>query len=171
MQPVGVVAPDRHQAGALQPADQLALAVDPHVTTGHVVVLVGQGPVDELGPAPGHGDRHRPAAAEHPGQLGHGRLVVGDVLEHLGGDDPVEGAVGEGQPEGIALDGAHPGRFGVELAGHRHGPEGVLHVAHLVGAGVEGHHLGAQPGRLIGVPAEAASEVEEPVAGPHPELA
>ena len=24
-------------------------------------------------------------------------LVVGDVLEHLGGDDPVEGVVGEGE--------------------------------------------------------------------------
>ena len=51
----------------------------------------------------GHGDGHRAAGAQHAGQLGDGRGVVGDVLEHLGGDDAVEGAVGEGQPGGVAL--------------------------------------------------------------------
>ncbi len=91
------------------------------------------------------------------------------MLEDLRGDDPVEGTVGEREPEGVALDCTHPGPVGVELTGHRHGPEGVLDLADLVGAGVERHHLGSEPGGLVGVTAEAAAEVEQPVARPHSE--
>ncbi len=164
---VGVVAAGGPQSGGLQAAHQLALPVDADVAAGNVVVLVGERPVDELRSAPGHGHGHRPTGSEHPGQLGHGLLVVGDVLQHLGGDDPVERAVLEGQGQGVALDGAHPGRVEVELAVHHHGPEGVQHVAHLVGPGVECHHLGTQAGGLIGVAAEAAPEVEQAVTGAH----
>ena len=164
-----MVAPDRLQAGTFEPVDQLALSVDPHMAAGHVVVLVGQGPVDELRSAPGDGDRHRSPRTQHPGQLGHGRLVLGDVLEHFGGDHPIEGAVGKGQDEGIAPHRSHPRFPGVELPGHGHGPEGVLHLAHLIGAGIERHHVGAQPGGLVGVPPKSASQVEEAVSRPHPE--
>src|SRR5664279_5055224 len=73
------------------------------VPTRHVVVLVGEGPVDELRPAAGDGDRHRSPRPEDAGQLGHGRLVLGNVLEDLGGDHPVEGTVGEGESEGCLL--------------------------------------------------------------------
>ena len=48
VQPVGVVAPHRPQPGALEAADQLALPVDADMAARDVVVLVGQGPVDEL---------------------------------------------------------------------------------------------------------------------------
>ena len=40
---------------------------------------------------------------------------------------------------------------------------------HLVAPGVERDHLGAPARRLEGVAAEAAAEVEHPVAGDHPE--
>ena len=40
-------------------------------------------------------------------ELGDGAPVVGDVLEHLGGDDPVEGAVGEGQGQYIRNSAIH----------------------------------------------------------------
>ena len=91
------------------------------------------------------------------------------MLEHLGGDDPVEGAVGEREVQGVALDGAAAGRLGAELAGVGHGPEGVPDPGHLLGPGVEGHHGRPAPGRLEGVAAEPAPQVEQAVAGPDPE--
>ena len=45
------------------------------------------------------------AGGEHPGQLGHGRREVGQVLEHVGGDHGVEAAVGEREPFQAALGG------------------------------------------------------------------
>ena len=136
------------------------------MAAGDVVVLVGEDPVHELGPRPRHGHRHGRTRAQHPGQLGHRCDVVGDVLEHLGGDDPVEGPVGERQVESVALDCPHPGALGIELAGVGHGPEGVTHPGHLVVAGVEGDDLGPPACCLEGVAAEAAPEVEQSVAGP-----
>jgi hypothetical protein len=54
------------------------------------------------------------------------------VLEDLGGDHPVEGTVGEGESEGVALDRPHPGRLAIELAGRPHGLEGVPDIADLL---------------------------------------
>ena len=97
------------------------------------------------------------------------RHVVGDVLEDLRGDDPVEGAVGEGEVQGVALHGAGPGPRLVQLARLHHGPEGGPHPGHLVGPGVEGEHRRPAPDRLEGVATEAAAEVQDEVAGPHPQ--
>ena len=72
-----------------------------------------------------------------------------------------------GSAQRVALHRTDPGGHRVQLAGVGHGPERVPDVAHLVGPEVDGHHLGAQPGRLVGVAAEAAAEVEHPVAGAH----
>ena len=70
--------------------------------------------------------------------LGVGR----NVLEHLGGDDPVEAAVGERKVQGVALH--HPGLFLLaHLAGIDHGADGVAHLRYLVGSGIEGHDPGA----------------------------
>ena len=88
----------------LQPALQRGTPVDADVAAGRVVVLVRERPVDGLGPAAGHGHRHGAARAQDAGQLAHGRGVVGNVLEHLRRDHPVEGPVGEGQRQGVALD-------------------------------------------------------------------
>ena len=87
------------------------------------------------------------------------------MLEHLGGDDPVERPVGEGKAQGIALHDAGLRLAGHQLAGVDHGPEGGPDPDHLVGPGVEGHHPGPPPGRLEGVTAEAAAQVEQPVTG------
>ncbi len=82
------------------------------MAAGHVVVVVGEGPVDELRTTTGHGGGHRASRTQDPGQLAHGPLVVGDVLEDLGGDDPVEGSVREGQRQGVTPDRTDPGRAG-----------------------------------------------------------
>ncbi len=47
-------------------------------------------------------DRQQSPGAEDPPHLGHGRPGVVQVKQDLGGDDPVEGRVGEGQLAGIA---------------------------------------------------------------------
>ena len=60
VQGVGVVAPEGLQAGPFQPLQQGRPPVDADVAPGDVVVLVGQGPFDHLGPVAGHGDGHRP---------------------------------------------------------------------------------------------------------------
>ena len=44
-------------------------------------------------------------------------------------------------------------------------PKVAAHLGHLVGPGVERDHRGAAAGRLEGVAAEAAAEVEQAVAG------
>ena len=103
VQAVGVVVPGRPESRRAEPALQRGTPVDAHVTSGGVVVLVGQRPVDGLGNAARHGHRHGAARAQHAGQLAHGRGVVGDVLEHLRCDHPVEGPVREGQRQRVAL--------------------------------------------------------------------
>ena len=110
VQAVGVVARRRGPVpSSARRRRQAGATVDPHVAPGLVVVGVGEQPVDHLGTAAGHGHGHGPAGTQHPGQLGHGGDVVGDVLEDLRGDDPVEGAVGEGEAQGVPLDRARPG--------------------------------------------------------------
>ena len=146
-----------------EPPLERRAAVDADVAARRVVVLVGERPVDRLGHAARHGHRHRPARPQHPGQLAHGRRVVGDVLEDLRGDDAVEGAVGEGQRQRVALH-----RRGRMVRGQlpclHHGAQRPEHLGHLVGAGVESHHRRAAARRLEGVPPEATAEVEQPVA-------
>jgi hypothetical protein len=45
----------------------------------------------------------RPAGPAHPQQLGGGALLVGGEHRAAGGQDHVEGVVGEGQVLGVAL--------------------------------------------------------------------
>ena len=104
---------------------------------------------------------------QHPGELGHDRLVVEDVLEDLGADHPVEGPVREGELEGIALHGGDPRRVEVDLPRLRPGPEGRPDLDDLVPAGVQGHDGGPPAGELVGVAPEAAAEVEDEVTGLH----
>ncbi len=65
---------------------------------------------------------HGPAArTQHPRELGHGLPVVGDVLEHLVGQDQVEAVVGErqtlagGAGDGQSIGAGLAGARGVEL--------------------------------------------------------
>jgi len=91
------------------------------------------------------------------------------VLEHLGRDHPVEGAVRERQAEGVAVDrGAQD--VGRGLAGQPHGGEHGRRVLGVATVAVEGHRVGPPPVGLEGVPAGAAAEVEQPLARPeaHP---
>ena len=98
--------------------------------------IVGERPVDRLGHAAGHGDRHHAARLQDPGQLSHGGDVVRDVLEHLGRDDPVERPVGKGQASASPCTAV--GRvIRRQLAGLDHGAERRPDLGDLVGAGIE----------------------------------
>src|ERR671910_658107 len=108
--------------------------------------------------------RSRSGRRGRPGPRFRGAVVIRDVLEHLGGDDAVERPVGKGQPGGIAAGrGAAGGRR--HLASDVHGPGQRGHVLELGLVVVEGRHPGAAAQRLEGVPAGAAAEVEQAVAG------
>jgi hypothetical protein len=101
---------DRLEAGAAQQPVQLLRADEQPPVVGaprhHAQHLL----------QPEHGREPRPGGAvdgvedeaaaggEHPGQLGHGRREVGQVLEHVGGDHGVEVAVGEREPFQPPLD-------------------------------------------------------------------
>src|SRR5438552_6349714 len=98
---VGVVGAGDGEPRPAQLGRQLPGAVDADVATLVGVVLVGERPADALRQPAGDGDGHRAPGAQDPGQLGQRSHVGGDVLEDLGGDDPVEGAVGEREGEGV----------------------------------------------------------------------
>ena len=136
-----------------------AAAVDADVAALHErrVVLVGELPADLLGQPRRHGDRHGAAGPQDAGQLVERGLVVGDVLEHLGGDDAVEGAVGERAAGCRRPARRRPATSGRDLAGLGHRPEGVAHLLQLGVGVVEGDDPGAALGRLVGVAAEAAA--------------
>ena len=128
------------------------------------VVLVGQHPADLLGQPRRHGDGERAAGPQHPDQLGERADVVGDVLEHLGGDDASKVSSANGSR--VASPRSTPTKRSiVDLAGLDHrrrtSPRG-LHD--LVGGVVEGDDVGAAAGALEGVAAEAGAEVEHEVA-------
>ena len=181
-QPVGVVDPARasdppvrrvkgvrvmraaqHQPDVLEPGLELVLAVDADVPTGEVVVLAVQRPVDALREPRRHRHGHATAGLEHARQLGHRTAVVGDVLEHLGRDDPVEGPIGEGQCERIALHRqACPARRDLRLG--LHGLDHVAHGLELAAVGIEGDDAGSTSEGGEGMPPAAAAHVEQGVA-------
>ena len=51
----------------------------------------------------GNHDDGPSAGTQHPRQLAHGRVVIADVLEHVGSDHGVEGAVPERQVRQVRL--------------------------------------------------------------------
>ena len=65
--------------------------------------------------------------------------------------------------ERIALDGADAGGVDVDLPLLGHGPEGGSDLRHLLRSSIEGHDGSTPAGELIGMPAEAASEVEDKI--------
>ncbi len=89
-----------------------------------------------------------------------------DVLQHLGGDDPVDARVGHGQGEQVAADHLG-GRTGGRLPGRGDRVEPLPGGGHLGGAVVEGDDPRAPPVGLECVPALAAAEVEHRHAGAH----
>ena len=105
MQAVRVVMPRRHEARRDEAALEGRTPINADVAARRVVVFVGERPVDRLGHAAGHRDRHGATRLQDPGQLSHGGDVVRDVLEHLGRNDPVERPVGKGQGERVTLHG------------------------------------------------------------------
>ena len=82
------------------------------------------------------------------------------MLEHLGGDDPVEDAVGEGQRQRVALHREScTACGGLPLSLHR-----VDHVAHgleLAAVGIEGDDAGAAAQRRERITPTSAAHVKE----------
>jgi hypothetical protein len=134
------------------------------------VVLVGQRPTDPLGHPRRHGHRHGAPGPQHSGEFGDGGVVLDDVLEDLGGDDPVEAAVGEREPPGVTVH-RRPGPARRELSGVGHRREQPGDVLELAPVEVEGDDPSPSPGRLEGVAAGATAEIEHPVTGAQPEPA
>ena len=168
VQGVGVVLAVVDQPRALGLGDQLRVGVDADVAAGGVVVVAGELPADGLGEPSRHREGDGAAGPEHPHQLVEGLEVGGDVLEDLGGDDPVELAVGEGQREGVALLDVGLGAVG-HLARAPHLREHVAHPLELVDVLVEGDDVGAPAVHLERVPARSAAEVEHPLPRPETE--
>jgi hypothetical protein len=90
------------------------------------------------------------------------------VLEHLGRDDPVERAVGEGHGERVAPN-DRAERLARRLALLVHGPQDGGGPQELVVVAVERHDVGAAPEGLERVAPAAAPQVEEAVAALHAE--
>ena len=86
------------------------------------------------------------------------------MLEHLGGDDAVELAVGERHGERVAFLDVGLGAVG-DLARILHGAEPLADLGQLVGVLVEGEDIGAAAVRLERVAAGARTHVEDPFAG------
>ena len=172
MQGVGVVGEAGLQAGVAHPGPEAGLGVDADVAALHEggVVLVGQRPADLLGQPRRHGGGEGAAGLEHPEDLVERDLVVADVLEHLAGDDAVEGVRRERQAEGVAVGGGgHGAGLGAGLAGLAHGAEQAADVLELGRGVVEGDDAGALAERLEGVSSGAAAHVEQQVARLHAE--
>ena len=117
-----------------------------------------------------HGDGERAARPEHPRQLGDRADVVLDVLEHLGGDDAVERAVGERQAGGVAAQHADEA-LGADLAGVDHAAERAR-VSTTSSLGVVEGHDAAPPRRAASNTwrPKPAADVEHEVAGLQAEL-
>src|SRR5438067_350091 len=102
---------------------------------------------------------------EEAGGLAQRRVVGGEVLEHLGSDHAVEGAVGKGQGQGVTA--CHPAaRQRRALAHLLEAGEDGGRLLQLVPVAVEGDDARAAPVGLEGVTSPPASQVEQPIAGP-----
>src|SRR5699024_11176856 len=108
----------------------------------------------------GHGHGGDTAGFEDPVQLLHRGGVVGEVLEDLGGHDPVEAVAGKGHVEGVALDGFGGGVLGCLVLGAHRG-EHRLDLGEVIDVLVEGDDVGTATVDLEGVAASAAAEVED----------
>ena len=159
----------RHESRRPEPPLERGAPVDAHVAPGRVVVLVGERPVDRFGDTARHRDGHRAARAQHARQLAHGGDVVGNVLEDLRRDDPVERRRPANGSASASPWTAVAGMIGRQLAGLHHGGHRGPDLGHLVGPGVESDDRGTPARRFEGMAAESAPEVEQAIAGTNTE--
>ena len=95
VQSVGVVGAGRLEPGADEPSDELIASVDANVAALDLVVGVGERPADPFGQPARNRHSDAPPRRQHADDLDHRGTVIGDVLEHLGGNDPIEAPVRE----------------------------------------------------------------------------
>ena len=132
--------PSGRRPGRGEPALERGAPVDADVAAGHVVVLVGERPVDGLGPAAGHRHGHRPAGPQHPGQLAHGGQCRRGCARAPPRRSPGRRCRRRTAAPARRPGPPSPGGRGAQLAGLHHGAERAAHLRHLVGPGVERHH-------------------------------
>ena len=158
---------DGFEACLLEALEQLAAPVDAQVSARNGVVALRQRPVDELRAVARHGYREHAARLQDPGELGHGRGVVAQVLEHLRTYDLVEGTVHERQPHRVGPHaGAGPALF--DLAGLGHRRHHRDHPGDLARVGVEGDDHRTPAKALEGVTAPATAQVEHALVAAQP---
>ena len=92
------------------------------------------------------------------------------MFHDLGGDDPVEGAIGERKPPGIPVGRfehhrPHAGVGGPHMACVVHHPGDGPYLAEFIDTQVARHHRGTPAECLVRVAAEPAAQIQYQVAG------
>jgi hypothetical protein len=139
----------------------LGVAVVPDQPAGQLQVLQGE----DQGVEVAVGQDQAAAGAQHPDRLGHQGRRVGEDLQHVVAEHPVEGGVGQGQGHlQVGLEQEHAGRR--RQAGDRV-PQGLGAAGEGGGAQVDPDQQPARHrrGRLGQGGAGAAAQVDHPVAG------
>src|SRR5699024_2918875 len=107
-------------------------------------------------------DGSNASGLEDSSKLCNRLVVLRDVFEYLGGDDPVEVPVGVRQPERVAAYGSG-GAGGGGFTRFRHGGEHLLDLGETVGVLVQRGDFGPTPVRFEGVPTRSGADVEQSV--------
>ncbi len=143
------------EVGAVEP-DMVGLAETPDpLRFGRRRVLIGA-----LVRSPGDLDERQPPAGEHPGELGHGGGVVGDVLEHVEDHGQVDGTARQGHPAQV---GDQPHRPPVGGRGDVHPEVNGVASPEQPGHRRCGSHLEHQPRSPVFLPDGGEQRGEEPV--------
>ena len=150
----------RLQTRRAQQVHDLAALVDPDVAADVRAVVLAQRPEDLLGVLVGDADGEDAAGLEHARQFAGEDGVVVDVLQRLGADDAVEGAVLEGE---ALAGGLHPVDAGADLVAAAHDLEQVAAGADVLARHVGADDVGLDLAQLEDVPPGAAAEVDDAV--------
>jgi hypothetical protein len=162
VQGVSVVCASRLQTGADEAGDELIASVDTNVAALDLVIGVGERPADPLGEPARNGHSDPPSRGKDANDLGDRGPVVGDVLEDLGGDDPIEALVRERNRKRVA---AHCLRRRSRrcLAGLGHRGKRRRDRRQLALVAIKRNDVCASSVRLEGMTATAAADVEHAV--------
>src|SRR5699024_8031749 len=116
-----------------------------------LVVGVREHPTHFLRQPTRYRDGSNASGLEDSSKLCNRLVVLRDVFEYLGGDDPVEVPVGVRQPERVAAYGSG-GAGGGGFTRFRRGGEHLLDLGETVGVLVQRGDFGPTPVRFEGVP-------------------
>jgi hypothetical protein len=154
----------RHaQPGLLKLGDELGAGEDPQVAALHLVVLIRQRPAHPLRQPGGYGDRRDAARPQHPRDLRHRPPVGRHVLQDLGRNHLIESIITKRKIRSVAPNRTRGSAWsGFPFLVHR--AQHCAHAGQLATIEVGRHNAGTTAIRLKGVPAGAATQVEQSLA-------